>query len=177
MIYDLVYISWRIPSYLQAALAVITIGVYPRLPESPRYLVNIGKSDEARKLLIKYHANDDETLGKDLVDFELKEIETAIAYEKISQSTSFSAFFKTKSNFHRLFNSVYTGIIMMFSGNALISYYLSLILNSIGITDTKKQLQINLALSCFNWANSIFPAYLTDKIRRRPMFLISFLQC
>ncbi|KAH3678925.1 hypothetical protein WICMUC_001351 [Wickerhamomyces mucosus] len=165
--------AWRIPSYLQAALAVITIGFYPWLPESPRYLVNIGKSDEARRLLIKYHANDDEVLGKDLVDFELKEIETAIAYEKISKNTSFSAFFKTKNNFHRLFISVYTGIVMNFSGNALISYYLTLVLNSIGITDTKKQLQINLALSCFNWANSLFSAYLTDKIRRRPMFLIS----
>ncbi|KAH3667091.1 hypothetical protein WICMUC_005438 [Wickerhamomyces mucosus] len=165
--------AWRIPSYLQAAFAVITIGFYPWLPESPRYLVNIGKSDEARKLLVKYHANDDEVLGKGLVDFELKEIETAIEYEKISKNTSFTAFFKTKNNFHRLFISVYTGIIMNFSGNALISYYLTLILNSIGITETKKQLQINLALSAFNWANSLFSAYLTDKIRRRPMFLIS----
>ncbi|CAG8212866.1 unnamed protein product [Penicillium olsonii] len=51
--------SWRIPSLLQAAPAFCQIiGVYC-LPDSPRWLIAKGRTEEAKAVLIKYHANGD----------------------------------------------------------------------------------------------------------------------
>jgi hypothetical protein len=71
------------------------------LPESPRYLILKGKHDEARNVLVKYHAGGDET--SPLVDFEMKEITLQIEESKRMSGTGYMEFLKTKGNRHRLF--------------------------------------------------------------------------
>jgi MFS family permease len=59
------------------------------------------------------------------------------------------------------------------AGNGLISYYLSLILNSIGITESFDKTLINGILQIFNFASAIFGALLVDRMGRRPLWLWS----
>lgn len=165
--------AWRMPSYLQGVFSVITLISLPWTPESPRYLIKKGKDDKARSILLKYHANNNEELGGPLVDFEIKEIRDALQFEIIAKSTKFTAFFQTRANLKRLFFNGSIGFMMNFSGNGLVSYYLNLVLNSIGITDTEQQLRINILLMFYNWISALISAYLVNRLRRRVMFLIS----
>jgi MFS family permease len=59
------------------------------------------------------------------------------------------------------------------AGNGLITYYLSLILNSIGITKSFDKTLINGILQIFNFASAIFGALLVDRMGRRPLWLWS----
>jgi hypothetical protein len=64
--------TWRIPSLLQLALPLIQFVTLFWVPESPRWLVSKGRSEEARAVLVKYHAGGDE--NSPLVNHELQEI-------------------------------------------------------------------------------------------------------
>jgi len=61
---------------------------------------------------------------------------------------------------------------MQLSGNALISYYLALVLDSIGIVDSKTQLVINGTLQIWGFLIAVACSMLVDKAGRRPLFLI-----
>jgi MFS family permease len=49
--------SWRIPSLIQGVAPVFLIAMLPFTPESPRFLLAKGRTEEARKVLAQYHAN------------------------------------------------------------------------------------------------------------------------
>lgn len=86
--------SWRIPSLLQVAPAVVQIlGIY-FIPESPRWLISKGRGSEARDILVKHHANGDSSNA--LVDLEYLEIKEAIKTD---------SGYKKKSNWLSLVNT------------------------------------------------------------------------
>lgn len=89
--------AWRIPSLLQALSSVLQLLLYWCIEESPRWLISKEKDEEARRQIIKYHANGDEF--DPIVPLELEEIRTALRLEReASQSTSYLSFSKTPGN-------------------------------------------------------------------------------
>lgn len=88
--------------------------------------------------MIKHHIGNSQDPGDiGLVKFEVEEIQAALEMEKMSESTSYLDFLKTSANRKRLFICCFIAVLMQLSGNGLVSYYLSKVLNSIGITDEK----------------------------------------
>ncbi|KAK9453603.1 general substrate transporter [Dipodascopsis uninucleata] len=162
--------SWRIPSLLQAFFPVIQLCMIYFVPESPRYLIFKDKISEARKILVKYHADGDER--SPLVDFEMAEIIAAIQFEKSQKTVSYAAFFK-KPNSRRLLITVAVPFMQQMSGNGLVSYYLALVLNSIGITSSSQQLIINGGLMIYNFGITIILTPIIPKFGRRQVFLTS----
>jgi MFS family permease len=73
----------------------------------------------------------------------------------------------------RFFIILAVGFFSQWSGNGLISYYLTLILDSIGITSQETQTLINGILTIWNLVTSIGFSLLVNKFRRRTMFLTS----
>jgi len=142
------------------------------LPESPRWLVFNNRREEAWKILAKYHAEGDE--NSELLKFEMAEIDHAIELEKVQSTSSWLEWFRTPANRYRLFIVTTVGFMIQWCGNALISYYLHLVLNSIGITGTKPQLLINggITISGIFWG--VLWSLLIDRIGRRPLFLAGF---
>jgi hypothetical protein len=141
-------------------------------PESPRWLVENNRVEEATRVLVKYHANGD--VNDPLVELELAEIHEAINLDRqINANTSYLTLFKTKANRHRTFIIVAIGFFSQWSGNGLISYYLSLILTSIGYTDSKQQLMINGILQAFSLVTSVALAMIVNKFKRRTLWLTS----
>ncbi len=82
-------------------------------------------------------------------------------------------FFKTKGNRHRLVILVTLGFFSQWSGNAIISYYLTKVLDQVGITNQKEQLEINGGLGIWGWIVALGSSLLIDKFGRRKMFLLS----
>ncbi|KEF51131.1 uncharacterized protein A1O9_12854 [Exophiala aquamarina CBS 119918] len=164
--------SWRIPSLLQAACPFIQcLGVY-FLPESPRWLIGHGKSNEAREVLVKYHAGGD--TSSPLVDFEMAEMEASIRLEKESLSqTSYLDLLRTAPNRKRSFISLTIGIYSYWAGAGIISYYLHLVLNTIGITAVSLQTLVNGLLAIMNFIVAICAGLLVDRAGRRLLFLLS----
>lgn len=62
---------------------------------------------------------------------------------------------------------------MQLSGNGLVSYYLNLVLNSIGITGETDQLEINGGLMVYNMVTAMSVAVVVNRFRRRTLFLTS----
>lgn len=164
--------SWTIPSFLQSALPTFQLVLFWLVPESPRYYAAKGQIDKARKVLSKFHTgNSTDPRHQALVEFELKEIESALEAEKNTSSASYLDFI-TKKNFRkRGFLVVFVSIMMQLSGNGLVSYYLVKVLESIGITDTTKQLEINGCLMIYNFVICASMALVVRFFKRRTMFL------
>ncbi|ORX46983.1 general substrate transporter [Hesseltinella vesiculosa] len=165
--------AWRIPSLLQCFAAMLQIGFTSFCPESPRWLVHRGRVDEARAVLIKYHGGGDP--NSPLVEFELREIVTALEQEKLKKASKWKEFVATKGNRHRLAIILFMPVITQLSGNQIVSYYLHLILNSINITDTKDQLTINTTLLVVELVAAVLVATYAEKIGRRRLFFIGIL--
>ncbi|KAE9573532.1 Lactose permease [Colletotrichum fructicola] len=165
--------SWRIPSLLQGAIPVIQLLGLFFLPESPRWLMSRGRKDEARKVFADYHAGGD--LNNPLVEFEMREVEQTLNAEAEAMSqSSWLELVRTPANRKRTLLAVIVGLFSQWNGVAVVSYYLTLVLNTIGITEVKDQTLINGLLQIFNWIISTFlGALMVDRLGRRPLFLIS----
>ncbi|VUC26053.1 unnamed protein product [Clonostachys rosea] len=164
--------AWRIPSILQAAIPIMILPFALLVPESPRFLISQGNQAEARKILTKFHAGGDETSA--LVDFELEEIETAIQAEKdAASSTSWMDLFRTPGNRHRAAISITLGVFAQWNGVGVVSYYLALVLQTVGITSVTDQTLISGCLQIWNLIFAVGAAAFVDRLGRRPLFLIS----
>jgi MFS family permease len=71
--------GWRIPSLMQALPSLLQISLIFFVPESPRYLISKDRHEEARAILIKYHAEGNPDSA--LVNAEIAQIEETIRLE------------------------------------------------------------------------------------------------
>lgn len=106
---------------------------------------------------------------------EFKQIRETISQEMEANKKPWKEFLTTRANLHRIFIATCVGVFSQWSGNGLVSYYLSKVLASIGITDKRVQQQINLSLQCWNLITGITGAYLTRFFGRKTQYLIAFI--
>jgi hypothetical protein len=106
-----------------------------------RWLVAQDRTAEARQILAKFHAGGDE--NSPLVNREVDEIVGAIHMENASKSTSWGTLIATPGNRKRLFICVALGAMAQWNGIGIVSYYLSLVLDTINITNPFYQTLIN----------------------------------
>uniref|UniRef100_A0A093UZQ6 Lactose permease n=1 Tax=Talaromyces marneffei PM1 TaxID=1077442 RepID=A0A093UZQ6_TALMA len=163
--------AWRIPSLLQIAPACIQIATVFFLPESPRYLISKDRYEEAQAILVKYHAEGD--ANSLFVKAEMAQIEKSIKLEMEDSKQSWLDVFKTSGMRRRLFITAFLGLFTQWSGNTLITYYLSDILNLIGVTDSVVKSKINIGIACWGLVTGTTAALLAPRFRRRPAYLLS----
>ncbi|KAI9929387.1 hypothetical protein ASPWEDRAFT_51998 [Aspergillus wentii DTO 134E9] len=164
--------SWRLPSLLQALVPLVALPALLLAPESPRWLLSEGRDEEARTILARYHAAGDSS--SPLVDFEFQEISSTLRTEQeASNSGSYLEMVQTPGNRHRLMISISLGFFAQWVGNGVISYYLALILDTVGITDVGDQTLISACLQMWDLIFAAVGAVLIDRFGRRPLFLSS----
>ncbi|KAK1585401.1 lactose permease [Colletotrichum navitas] len=163
--------AWRIPSVLQGAIPAIQVTFFYFVPESPRWLVAHGKTEQARALLIRHHAGGDASSA--VVDYEIRQIKENVRLEtEAAKEASYLDLLKTAPNRRRVLIACIVGVGSQWSGSQPVSYYVSLVLNTVGITATKDQALINGLLQLFNWIAAVFAgAMMVDRIGRRKLFL------
>ncbi|KAL8335073.1 hypothetical protein RB598_009327 [Gaeumannomyces tritici] len=166
--------AWRIPSGLMALLPALIIPSLLMIDESPRWLVSVGRVDEARRNLARSHIGSEADVDHPLIVFEMAEIEQTIAAEReAKEKTSWSDLWSTPGNRHRLWISISIGVFSQFVGNGVVSYYLALVLDSVGIRGVTEQTLISALMQVWNLFWSSGAAFLIDRIGRRPLFLAS----
>ena len=115
--------SWRLPTLFQGLPAIVNLAALYFTPESPRWLIGKDRSDEARAILIKYHANGDESSS--FINAEYEEIHATLKIE-MTGTRSWSELIKTKTNRHRTFLILCCAFFPQWSGNGLVVYFKNL---------------------------------------------------
>ncbi|OWZ80453.1 sugar transporter [Cryptococcus neoformans Tu401-1] len=163
--------SWRLPSIIQVVGPIVVLITLLRCPESPRWFISVGRREQALAVLAKYHANG--VLDDPLVQWELGEMEAALAQEQLNHQVSYSDFFKTSGNRRRLMVLISLSVGSNWVGNGVISYYLTPVLQSVGITSAVQITLLTSGLAIWNLILSLFAALHVERFGRRPLFLIS----
>lgn len=164
--------AWRLPSLLQVLVPLVALPGFLLAPESPRWLISVGREDEARNILVRHHAAGDASSA--LVAAEFTEITATIRSEQEAHSSSsYIEMIKTPGNRRRLFISITLGIFSQWAGNGVVSYYLALILDTVGVTSVRDQTLISACMQMWNLIFATAGAFLTDKLGRRPLFMAS----
>ncbi|TVY38536.1 Lactose permease [Lachnellula subtilissima] len=155
--------AWSIPSLLQFAIPILVVGIAIAAPESLRFLIARGRTEEARAILVKHHAGGDE--DSPLVAFEVAEIESAL--KEFHAQASYMDMLRTKGNRHRTFVGLTLGIFAQWNG------YLVSVLKTVKIASTTNQTLINGFLQVFNLIAAVTAAGLVDKLGRRFLLITS----
>ncbi|KIM33341.1 hypothetical protein M408DRAFT_153058 [Serendipita vermifera MAFF 305830] len=163
--------SWRVPSALQGLSSVIQLLFVWFLPESPRWLINKGRDEQAKNIIARWHADGD--ISHPIVAFEYNEIKEALALESEAARINWLDLFRTPGNRRRMRIIIGIGVFSQWSGNGLISYYLFKVLDGIGITNPTDQTLINGILAIYNFIIAITASMNVERTGRRPLWIIS----
>ncbi|TXT04870.1 hypothetical protein VHUM_03953 [Vanrija humicola] len=163
--------GWRMPCIFQAFVPFLVILISWLAPESPRYLIGIGKHELALATLAKYHANGDKQ--DPMVQLEFNEIVVAIESEGDEKQTSYMDLIRTAAGRRRTLMVVLIAFGTNWMGNALIAYYLTPVLVSVGIDKPVQTCALNAGLAMWNFVVCQAAASQMNKINRRTAFFTS----
>ncbi|KAG5937743.1 hypothetical protein E4U59_004211 [Claviceps monticola] len=124
--------QWRIPLGLQIVPAVILAALILLFPESPRWLIDHGRTDDGIKTLANLHAHGDTQNAWVCAEFD--KIRERLAVEHEASAKSYAELFTDKSCFRRLFLAVAIQVSVQMTGVSAIQYYSVRIFAKIGIT-------------------------------------------
>ncbi|CAO1616355.1 unnamed protein product [Sympodiomycopsis kandeliae] len=164
--------AWRTPCLVQAFFPlVLLLGVLFVVPESPRYLMSKNRFDEAHDLLCYLHGPEGQATAA--VEAEYHEIHDSLARD--ASSFTYRDFLKGSANRWRFWVIVAVGFMVQWSGQGPISYYFSPILETLGVRDPLQRSSLNGGLQVWNAIFATIGALLTERLGRRPLWLLSTL--
>ncbi|RYP08329.1 hypothetical protein DL764_001975 [Monosporascus ibericus] len=161
--------GWKIPSWLQMCPSLVQVGLIFFVPESPRWLITKDRSDDAFDILATYHAEGDRE--SEFVKAEFAQMKTTIELEMQLSNVSWMDLFKTAGMRRRSLVTCMLGLFTQWSGNTLISYYLSDLLNMIGRRESSFKQSINVAIACWNLVCGTLASMAVLRFKRRHMYL------
>lgn len=154
---------------MPAALVLLLILL---IPESPRWLLDRGREDQAQKILIKYHGNGNAESA--VVKLELEEIRSSLGIEaELSRGKwwDYRPVVNTRAARYRMWIIMLISVFNQFTGGAVIAYYMPTILEITGITSSSQQLLLNGLNNVFSFVSGVAGSFFVEKIGRRPMLL------
>ncbi|KAK5164820.1 uncharacterized protein LTR77_009484 [Saxophila tyrrhenica] len=156
--------QWRIPLGIQNAPTVFLATLIWFFPESPRWLMDKGREEDALHTLARLHANGNTSDA--FVQAEFEEIRLSIQMEHEYEAKSYIELFQSKTSFKRLLIGVALQASGQMTGVSAIQYYSPTIFGQIGIStiDTLKYQGISNLLALFGEACCFL---FIDKLGRR----------
>ncbi|KAF9006626.1 general substrate transporter [Cyathus striatus] len=161
-------LSFRAPLAIQIAPAGILAIFSFFLPESPRWLISVGRQAEARKILAEYHGDGDENAP--LVQLEWKEYEEAVKLDASDKRWwDYSELVNTRNARYRTLMMLLMGFFGQWSGNGL-GYFLTILFTNAGVETQNEKLTLNFVNTIVSAAGALIGTSLTDKVGRRAMW-------
>ncbi|KAH8700464.1 putative MFS quinate transporter [Talaromyces proteolyticus] len=174
-------LAWRLPSIIQGIPAVaLACGIW-FMPFSPRWLVKVGREEEALQTLAwvrKLPAEDD------LVQMEFLEIKAEALFEKRAfpstaekgliriQIAQYANCVRTMDNFKRVCTAWLIMFFQQWSGIDAIIYYASNIFVSLGLTGGTTALLATGVTGVVFLVSTVPAMLIIDKVGRKPMLLV-----
>ncbi|KAI1428571.1 putative sugar transporter [Xylaria sp. FL1777] len=163
-------LQWRLPLAIQLFFPLIIFPLAPFVPESPRWLLLVGRDDEGKEVLSKLN---DESVTGDLVTADYKSIKASILLEKFHQ-VPLSDVLRNRDrtqNLRRLILSCGTQFMQQFSGINSLGFYLPTLLHeTVGFS-----LQTSRLLAAVNGTIYFITAFcslaVVDRLGRRKLML------
>jgi len=163
--------AWRLPSLLQICPSLLQIFTVFFLPESPRYLISHDRDEDARKILVEYHAEGD--ASSLLVQAEMTQIRETIRTELEVSKQSWMELLTSAGMRRRVLITTFIGLFTQMSGNTLLSYYSGELFGLMGFTEQSVKTRINIANACWSLINATIIALVVTRFKRRHMYMLS----
>ncbi|KAF2457638.1 general substrate transporter [Lineolata rhizophorae] len=168
--------QWLVPVWLQLLFSGLIVIFCFFLPESPRWLFVNNKRDQCKKILAYYHGNGNE--DSEWVKLQLREYEEYLEMNGADKRWwDYRALFRDRPSIYRIGCNIVISIYGQWAGNAVLSYFLSAVLDSAGITNETTQLNINLGLACLQFVVAMSGAACVDLLGRRFLLLFTNIGC
>ncbi|KAJ3873994.1 general substrate transporter, partial [Lentinula edodes] len=142
--------------------------------KSPRWLLFQRHRKEAHQAFAQIYSNDD--LVSTVVLSQLKKIEDTFEYEKNKnkgETLSVSQILKTRTVQKQVLLAISVAVFSSVAGNVIAAYYLNSMLTNVGITNTTRQLQINIMLNAFCLVCCVLRTYYIDSWGHKMTTVIS----
>lgn len=155
--------AWRLMFASAGIPALLLVLGVLLLPESPRWLMSVGKTDTARRSLQKLH--------HEHIQSEMEQIRVTLAKER--QNHCWRQLFS-----RRLLPVLALGMLLFtfqqLSGINVIIYYAPIIFHSLGFSDVVTQILATVGIGVVNMLVTILAILIIDKIGRRKLLLFGF---
>ncbi|SCV01773.1 LAME_0G18404g1_1 [Lachancea meyersii CBS 8951] len=159
-------VQWRVPLGLCFAWALFMIAGMCFVPESPRYLVEKGKIEEAKRSVAR---SNKVSIEDPAVQVEIDLIAAGVEAEKMAGSASWGELFSTKTKvFQRLIMGIMIQSLQQLTGDNYFFYYGTTIFKAVGLTDS---FQTSIVIGIVNFASTFVGIYTVEKFGRRKCLL------
>ncbi|AJU65126.1 Hxt6p [Saccharomyces cerevisiae YJM450] len=159
-------VQWRVPLGLCFAWALFMIGGMTFVPESPRYLAEVGKIEEAKRSIAvsnKVAVDDPSVLA------EVEAVLAGIEAEKLAGNASWGELFATKNKiFQRLIMGAMIQSLQQLTGDNYFFYYGTTIFKAVGLSDS---FETSIVLGIVNFASTFVGIYVVERYGRRTCLL------
>ncbi|PTN14294.1 hexose transporter HXT8 [Saccharomyces cerevisiae] len=160
-------VQWRVPLGLCFAWAIIMIGGMTFVPESPRFLVQVGKIEQAKASFAKSNKL---SVDDPAVVAEIDLLVAGVEAEEAMGTASWKELFSRKTKvFQRLTMTVVINSLQQLTGDNYFFYYGTTIFKSVGMNDS---FETSIVLGIVNFASCFFSLYSVDKLGRRRCLLL-----
>lgn len=164
--------SFRVPWGLQMIPAIILSVGMIYFPESPRWLIDHDREEEALIILADLHGQGDK--NNELVLLEYEEIRGQVHFERTEGAKSFLDLLRP-GIMRRVMLGCSLQMWSQLSGMNIMMYYIIYVFQGAGITGTRGNLIADSIQYVLNVAFTVPAIYYIDKWGRRPMLLVGTL--
>ncbi|KAI8941531.1 hypothetical protein NX059_002747 [Plenodomus lindquistii] len=159
--------SWRFPLAFQCVPCLILICGMMFFPESPRYLVETDRADEALRVLRKLHYDG---TNDDWIESEFNEIKLTIDAEKAITAPGWRVMFTVPVWRTRLMHATLVQVFTQMTGINVIGYYGTILYDNLGITGDRNILVVGIYNIIGPLFNLAFILFFLDKVgRKKPL--------
>lgn len=151
---------------------ILTCGAW-FVPESPRWLIEVGKKQAGRSVLTRLHLNRDAT-NNQLVEHELNQIHESVSHERRSVNRSWHQLLTSRHWRYQVLLACGLQAFTQLSGANVIQSYGPLLYESLGLSISTSLMIIGVWGALAQLWNTIFMAFI-DKIGRRKLLIPSLL--
>ncbi|CAI4490890.1 AEL_collapsed_G0024800.mRNA.1.CDS.1 [Saccharomyces cerevisiae] len=155
-------VQWRVPLGLCFAWALFMIGGMMFVPESPRYLVEAGRIDEARASLAKVNKCPPD---HPYIQYELETIEAGVEEMRAAGTASWGELFTGKpAMFQRTMMGIMIQSLQQLTGDNYFFYYGTIVFQAVGLSDS---FETSIVFGVVNFFSTCCSLYTVDRFGRR----------
>jgi len=159
-------VQWRVPLGLGFAWALFMIGGMMFVPESPRFLVEVGRNEDAKHSIA---VSNKVSIDDPSVQAELEVLMAASEAEKLAGNASWGELFSTKTKiFQRLVMACVIQSLQQLTGDNYFFYYGTTIFSSVGMNDS---FETSIVLGIVNFASTFVGIWAVSRFGRRTLLL------